>query len=467
MTSKAIIGAAVAIFVVAALLYFQSHPAEGFEDIDPSHRNPTASRAIGMLPPQGRWYGANSDVAYDEPVPADLNKAPTAIPATLVPTSHQRPVAIPGPGTAPKEAMAQRKDLYQLDNNISVWLNAASQREVENPGSLTPQQTQRRIMLQARLADVRQQLGTGMITDTYRAVSQDILDLRRENAGWKEAAPSLDEVHAYASGENPEEFLTAEKYTEFRRLYNAALHQYKSFIQPDPLQKIRLQQLQIMLNDLNEADKLYKPHPPPIKYGAAQMFLKQMLRPDQPLPTLFAMEPNPALQKPTHAASPADIIGQLKDIQWRLTVTYNPAEQELKRAIASLLDRLESGVASRQELDAARNQLAALQARHSPVAAIADTPGMMPVRTHVPAPSCDSAPIRYDPKNLQARARVLCQQIREAFPQDAAALGCPTTIDGLNTEYEAESVINTVCDRLRFSVPSVTPEQFNCPPRAV
>ena len=63
----------------------------------------------------------------------------------------------------------------------------------------------------------------------------------------------------------------------------------------------------------------------------------------------------------------------------------------------------------------------------------------------------------------RSRTRTLCHRIREAFPEDAEALGCQK----VETELEAESVINTVCSRLRFSVPTVSPEQFGCPKRAV
>ena len=67
-----------------------------------------------------------------------------------------------------------------------------------------------------------------------------------------------------------------------------------------------------------------------------------------------------------------------------------------------------------------------------------------------------------DKTRMTKRATVLCQRIKEAFPKDAKALGCREKID---SEFEAETVINTVCDRLRFSVPTVSPEQFGCPHR--
>jgi hypothetical protein len=69
---------------------------------------------------------------------------------------------------------------------------------------------------------------------------------------------------------------------------------------------------------------------------------------------------------------------------------------------------------------------------------------------------------------------VLCSQIREAFGEkDAVALGCPTFLRpegvipvgysrGIDS-FEAETIINTVCERLRVSVPDVDPAMFACP----
>ncbi len=82
-----------------------------------------------------------------------------------------------------------------------------------------------------------------------------------------------------------------------------------------------------------------------------------------------------------------------------------------------------------------------------------------------PRPTAGTQPIAYDPTDLVKRANVLCKQVAEAFPHDAAALGCPKK--PVSNDYEAETTINTVCDRLRYSVPDVSPEQFNCPKRVV
>lgn len=435
MSSTPLIGAAIAVFIIAALLYYQSTSLEAFA-------NPSTT--------------TGEDKA---PVPADLNTAPVAAPTQTIPPGTQRPLNVPGPAaaTTAKEAPAQRKDLEELDNKITTWLDGATQREGDSPGTLTPEQLQRRVMLQARLADVRTQLGTGMLTDSYRVVAQETLDLRRENAGWRQMAPTLEAVHDFAKGYKPDDFLTADLYVQFRGLFNAGLKEMQGLMQPDPLQRVRLQQLQVIRQDIESVERRSAPGiPPPIRVASAQLFLKQMLKPDQPMPTLFSMEPNPATL-PSHVESPADVIGALKDIQWKLTVSYDPAEQELKRAVTDMLVRLQAGAASRQEIEAARNSVISLQNRRAPMAA---APGAL---MGVSGLGSRKLPNQYDPSNLTKRAATLCKQVREAFPADAEALGCPGPRHHIDSEMEAETTINVVCDRLRYSVPSVTPEQFNCP----
>lgn len=437
MSSTPLIGAAIAVFVVAALLYYQSTSLEAFA-------NPSTT--------------TGEDKA---PVPADLNTAPVAAPTNNIPPGTQRPLNVPGPsvGATAKEAPAQRKDLNELDNKITTWLDGATQREGDSPGTLTPDQLQRRVMLQARLVDVRTQLGTGMITDSYRVVAQETLDLRRENTGWGQMAPTLEAVNAFAAGYKPDDFLTADLYAQFRGLFNAGLKEMQNVMQPDPLQRVRLQQLQVIRQDIESAERRSAQGTIlPIRVAAAQLFLKQMLKPDQPMPTLFSMEPNPATLPMQHADSPADVIGALKDIQWKLTVSYDPAEQELKRAVASMLDRLQAGAASRQEIEAARSSVISLQNRRGPAAM---GPGAL---MGVSGFGSRKLPLEYDPSNVLKRATTLCKQVREAFPADAEALGCPgpASKHRIDSEIEAESTIKIVCDRLRYSVPSVTPEQFNC-----
>jgi hypothetical protein len=163
------------------------------------------------------------------------------------------------------------------------------------------------------------------------------------------------------------------------------------------------------------------------------------------------MEPNPVVI-PRASANPADVIQQLKDIQWTLTVKYVPGQDNLMKTVTEMLGRMESGEASVHEVAAARSSIAEFNHVTAPAPAPSATCSIEP--NHEP----------YDmPKHLQKRANTLCTQIREAFPQDAEALGCPSSKRPIQDEYEAETTINTVCSRLRFSVPTVTPEQFNCP----
>jgi hypothetical protein len=447
--------AACGLFVVAAMLWYQANAtglSESFRDL-PAIRPPIS----------GRQYGAAGENDVDPYfTPADLNKAPLAGPPMAVPTSQTRPVTVPGPGSAPKDALASAKDLEKLDVAITVWLDGASQRENAQPGSLTADQLQQRVILQGRLRQIRDQLGTGMITDTYKTVAQETQDLQEQNAGWQQTEPHLAALHEFGVGLPADAFLTAGQYTQFRGLFNAGINQLKGLMQPEPVQRVRLQQLQVMSQSLADAERRF--HPPPIKAGAARLFLRTMLRPTQPLPTLFAMEPNPATLPTAPAQSPADVIRDLRDIQWRLTVTYNPAQQELQRAIAAMLQRLQTGAATPDEVQTARNQVASMYAQSGP-APVAPAAMMGPGAALRPRPTAGVQPIAYDPSDLVKRANVLCKQVTEAFPHDADALGCPKK--PVANDYEAETTINTVCDRLRYSVPEVSPEQFNCPKRTL
>ena len=155
MSNPALITAATAIFVVAALLYYQMY-AGGSE----SFENP-------------------ADAYKGDAIPADLNRAPVIASVSQVQGSAQRPVAVPGSTTAPREALATQKELGELDTQISTWFAGAAQRERERIGALTPDQLQRRVILQGRQADIRTQLGTGLLTDSQRVVAQETLDLRR------------------------------------------------------------------------------------------------------------------------------------------------------------------------------------------------------------------------------------------------------------------------------------------------
>jgi hypothetical protein len=411
--------AALAVFIVAALLYYQSY------GVNEAFRNHSK---------------------YDN-VPADLNRAPPTLGVSQIPSPNQQPVGIPGPNVAPKEAMAARKDIAELEVQITTWLGGAAQRERERPGNLTPDQLQRRVMLISRLNDLRDQLGANLITDPYRLIAAETMELRRENVGWRQMAPNIADIYEFGKGVGSDVFLSPEQYGQFRGLFDAALQELQAFIQPDPLQRVRLQQLQVMRQDLISHEAKFRPSPPPIRMAAARLYLQQMLKPDQPLPTLFSMEPDYS-RMPLFIDSPADVLGQLQDIAWNLNVSYDPAGQELKRSVASMIDRVKAGAIAPE---AARAQIATFQNYRAPG----------------PANHQGSA-APYDPKDLTKRAHTLCKQIHEAFPgADAEALGCPPTGRSVQTTTEAETVINTVCDRLRYSVPSVSPEQFNCPVRSI
>jgi hypothetical protein len=417
-TPTSSIVAAVAVFSVAALLYYQSY---------------------------GATESFSNQSKYDN-VPADLHRAPPTLGVSQIPTPNQQPVGVPGPNVAPKEAMANRKDIAELEVQITTWLDGAAQRERERPGNLTPDQLQRRVMLVARLNDLRDQLGANLIMDPYRLIAAETMELRRENAGWRQMAPNAADIFEFGKGVGSDVFLSPEQYGQFRGLFDAALQELQAFIQPDPLQRVRLQQLQVMRQDLLAHEARYRPNPPPIRMAAARLYLQQMLKPDQPLPTLYSMEPDYSRMS-RFIDSPADVLGQLQDIAWSLNVTYDPTEQELKRSVAAMISRVKAGGISPET---ARAQIATFQNYRAPgPATTANTLGY------------------YDPKNLTKRAHTLCMQIHEAFPSDAIALGCPPAGKSIQTTTEAETVINTVCDRLRYSVPSVAPEQFNCPVRSI
>jgi hypothetical protein len=465
MSSLSAIAATVVVFIVAALLYFQSHPQEGFVDSPaqfPYFQNASSYWNPSMPPIAGRRYNPDAKDFYM--VPADLSKALVVQPSGSIPLPQQRPNMIPGPGNNTREASAQLKDLRELDNKIMVWLDAASQKDREQVGSMTPEQLQSRVMLQARLADVREQLGTGIITDSWKKVADEISALQKENIGWQAISPSLDAVYSFGLHKDPNRFLTKEDYTEFFGLLNTGILELQSFVQPNPIQKIRLQQLQVIRQDIISTQKRFGI--PPIKLSSAQMFLRQMMQPDQPLPTLFSIEPSPLMR--TFADSPLDILSDLSDIQWKLTVEHDPASQELKRSVTAMVDKLKAGAISPED---ARSRIVELKYQNNIAASHSNTPlppvPPAPPRASVPptrrvAPFVDHT--TGNTKDLMTRAKVLCSQIREAFPLDADALGCRHHI---SDNYEAETVINTVCDRIRYSVPTVSPEQFNCPPKTV
>jgi len=407
-----LIGGVIAVFVISALMFYhhQSH-YEGFDSI----------------------------------IPADLNKAPIATPNLAIPTSSQRPTGVPGPSAAPRKAIATPKELRNLDEDLMLWLDAASQLEREHPSDLSPEQKQQRVLYQARVRSIREQLGTGKIEDTSAQVNREILELRDQNAVWSKPVASLATISKFGSHKNPDSFLDATSYKEFRRLFEAGLNELKGHSLADPLQTVRLQQLQVMEQELKELDKRAQV---PIKFGPARLYLQQMLQPSQPLPSLLSLD-LPATRNRNHETDPKNIIPTLKDIQWSLTVRYNPGEQALMKSIAEMIRHFESGNATPEDVIRAREEIVDLQNRHAPVP-YEDTERLL----------------AYNPAALIKRATTLCEQIHEAFPEhgNAEALGCPKKKHRPINRFEAETIINTVCDRLRTSVPTVSPEQFNCPP---
>jgi len=460
--------AAIVVFVVAALLWHQAAynglerfkgDEEHFRNLPPIRPYAPATVCNGTTPPPtaGRRYGAEGECDDKWFVPGDLAAAPKTGATQPVPNSVNRPIGAPGPGSSPPKALATRKDLDELDVQISTWLASADQAENTNPGSLTADQRQERVMLQGRLANIRDQIVTGMITDSFQVVAAETKHIRNANGGWQQKSPNMDALYAFGKGVPAESFLTPGQYTEFRGLFNAALNELKGHIQPTPIQRVRVQQLEIMSVDLRSSEKQFN-GTPPIKIGAAGLYLRQMLKPDQPLPTLFAMEPPPS-SLPQMAASPSDVLSDLRNLQWRLTISYDPVQQAIVQALMARLQQNPTPAV----VESARAQVAALQAQRGPVAA--PVPTMISPGAPVFRMTESQQPLQYDPADLQKRAQVLCTQVREAFPTDAAALGC--TASAPANDYEAETVINTVCDRLRFSVPSVDPAQFNCPKRAL
>jgi len=407
-----LIGGVIAVFVISALMFYhhQSH-YEGF----------------------------------DVKVPADLNKAPVAVPNMAIPTSAQRPTGVPGPSAAPRKAIATPKELKNLDEDLMLWLDAAGQLEREHPSDLSMAQKQQRVLYQSRVRSIREQLGTGKIEDTSEQVNREVLELRDQNAVWTKPVTSLAAVSKFGSGKNPDSFLDSTSYKEFRSLFEAGLNELKGHSLADPLQTVRLQQLQVMEQELKEIDRRGLI---PIKFGPAHLYLQQMLQSSQPLPSLISLD-LPVNRSRSHETDPKNIIPALKDIQWSLTVRYNPGEQALMKSIAEMIKHFESGEATSDDVIRAREEIVNLQNRRAPVAYYED----------------NDAVSAYNPAALIKRATILCEQIHEAFPEhgNAEALGCPKKKHGSIDRFEAETIINTVCDRLRTSVPTVSPEQFNCP----
>lgn len=494
MTSLSYIGAWVVVIIITTVLYWQTRvqQTEGFT-------LQSSSQSKGSSVPTGRQY----DPAH---VPSELNHSPhpyvTSPPGSMPQSlTQQKPTGIPGGGTntMPRDSLAQAKDLRELDNKISTWLDAASQKEREQPGSLTTTQCQERILLMARQRAVRDQIGTGNITDTWKRVADETLNLRRENQGWQQMAPNLDEVYSFGSNSNSGSgsFLTVEQYSQFYGLFNAAIQELQNLAQPDPLQNVRLQQLQVMRQELMDLSRtLPDDKVPPIKMAAAQLYLKQMLKPDQPLPSLLSIDGTISDRATPSPLNPADILRDLQQLTSSWDFTFHATSSDSGVGYAqglSAANALMNKIKNKQiSPEVASQRVADLHRLTDPVGfsdgdgdgdggrgGMADF-GMLDIRRNRMNPnktntksksktntkSTTNTTLNQAP--LVIKAQTLCRQVQEAFPEgdDAAALGCvaPHTI---TDTFKAETVINTVCNRIRTSVPTVTPEQFGCPSRRV
>lgn len=455
MASIKILAITIAIFVVAALLYLQSR--------QPLNKEHFVSGALERAtwdpskpPIAGRLYSPGSaGVPAYAGVPGDLNRAQPTIttppPNGSVPLSQQRPSQTPtgGSATMPRDALAQIKDLRELDSKIVTWLDAASQRERDTPGALTGSQRQERVMLSARLNDIRDQIGAGVVTDSWKTVSEEIRHLRDANAGWGEIAPSLEAINSFGSDSGSgsvssgsgDPLLTPAQFAEFNSLFNSAIREFQGLAQPDPLQKVRLQQLQVIRQEMMDTMNTMNMNTPidnvvsgpPIRMSSAKLFLRQMLKPDQPLPSLIDFTATNRKEENTMDSLMSFVMG--------------PSSLGSKQVKRTLQQHYQGGPEPGPWNDR-QNQF----------------PGQFPD----PEPNPEHRPRdHYDPSDTVKNTLLICARVREAFGlKDATALGCPTKQShpfGITHKGEAESVMRTVCDRIRESVPTVTPEQFGCP----
>jgi hypothetical protein len=271
MSSPSLIGAAIAIFVIAALLYLQS-VSEGFV-------NP------GVQAMRNQMDG----VPEASDVPADLNQAPISKPVSVIPpVTGPKPDTIPGSITpTPKKALATKNELAELDNKLMTWLDAASQREVMDPMALSAEQREKRVLYQARSSAVRQQLGTGIVTDASVDVADQIMTLRNENAGWQ-GFPGYVDTTAFQPTGSPTSILTTADYRTFRGIMFAALTSLKANALSNPLDLVRQKQLEQIDQELRVTDQ--QGRTPLIRNGVAQAFLRVMLDSAQPLPSLITMD---------------------------------------------------------------------------------------------------------------------------------------------------------------------------------
>jgi hypothetical protein len=252
MSSPTYIGAAIACFVITALLYLQS--IEHFTG----------------------------------DVPADLTTAPISKPVSVLPQPKGATTSIPGSTSiTPKDALATRNELAELDSKLMTWLDAASQREVENPMALTDKQRQMRVEYQARVSSIRQQLGTGLIIDKSKDVVKDIMQLRTQNAEWQTYRTYVN-TDSFNPAGSETSFVTKDDYKEFRGIMSTALTSLKANALSNPLDLVRLKQLEQIDTELRVTDE--QGRIPLIRVRVAKSFLKLMLDSSQPLPSLITMD---------------------------------------------------------------------------------------------------------------------------------------------------------------------------------
>ena len=274
MSSLSLIGAAIALFFIAALLYIQSLN-EGFT-------------STGLQAMRSQMTGLTGSREVSD-VPADLNQAPISKPVSVIPpVIGPRPQTIPGSTAAtPKDALATRNELAELDNRLMTWIDAASQREVINPMALSADQREKRVLYQAQSSAVRQQLGTGIIVDKSKDVVADIQRLQIENSGWQ-TYPAYVDMSTFNPKGSPTSILTTKDYSTFRGIMLAALASLNANPLSNPLDLVRQKQLEQIDSELRITDK--QGRTPFIRNGVAIAFLKVMLDSAQPLPSLITMD---------------------------------------------------------------------------------------------------------------------------------------------------------------------------------
>lgn len=436
MSSSTLVSAAIILFCVAAILYYKNTVREHFTS-SPAEVNDFLNAWVSWAPTSppiaGTSYTPNA--TPNQKVPGDLNSAPISQPGAY-PSGNSNSLAKNQQGQPTNPSLARAIDLMDLDSKITTWLEAATQCERDAPCSLTAQQQGQRLLLQSRLRDIRWQLESNNITDTLRTITREIKELRQENAKWNHMTPFLADVYEFGKGVNQDMFLTNVQYATFLEIITRGIEELENVEYATPQQKVRSRQLHEIRDQLRRSKQQ-----PRIRMGAAKEFLHKMLQPEQPLPTVYTSS-----QEDAPKGHSDDVVDYLRNIQWNLTLRYDPVGQELQRSATALLNSLNAGDISVTE---ARNKAIRLDTMLQP--APAGTPGLPLHQQHKHRSGTNE-------RAIIAGASRLCRDVGKAFPRDAAALGCGP----IETKYQAETVINTVCNNIRSSVPTVSPDQFNC-----